>query len=82
MGAAAAVSIKSRTSSLSGLAGACGYTVFLVAGPWILIVFAIAGLSYGACPTDECASLGRHLQFPVFSNACWPHLPSARQIGV
>jgi uncharacterized membrane protein len=57
MGAAAAVSIKSRTSSLSGLAGACGYTVFLVAGPWILIVFAIAGLSYGACPTDECASL-------------------------
>jgi uncharacterized membrane protein len=41
--------------SLSGQAGAYVYSVFLVAGPWIFMAMAIAGMSTLACPDNQCA---------------------------
>ncbi|MFH6787359.1 MULTISPECIES: exopolysaccharide Pel transporter PelG [Methylobacterium] len=43
--------------SLSSTAGAYLYAAFLVAGPWIFTVLAIAGVSSAACTVADCLGL-------------------------
>ena len=46
-----------KDPSLSGLVGVYGFAIFLVAGPWIIMVAAIAILSALACPTNACGEI-------------------------
>jgi uncharacterized membrane protein len=43
--------------SLTGQASAYLYSTFIVAGPWVFMVLAIAGQSLAACPADRCVEV-------------------------
>jgi uncharacterized membrane protein len=47
----------STESGIAGRLGAYGYSVFVVAGPWIITAVTIAGMSTMACPTNTCSEV-------------------------
>ena len=53
--------------SLSGQVAAYVYSIFLVAGPWIFMVIAIAGMSSLACPSQRCSQVQEFRSIVIYS---------------